>query len=434
MPDPIDYTSAFAGLQSPTESFVQGLKVGDGFQQLQAQQRAAEAAVQQKAQMQTDLAALAQNPTTAAIAQMSIKYPQLSEGFKRSYDMLTPEQQQAKLEHATQVYAALNNGEPKIAQKILTDQAAALRNSGNEPDAKAAETMASWIDAHPESAKSTAGLMIAKVMGPKFTEAFKDIGGEQRAQDQAPSELRKKVAEAGTAESTATTKAVEAKYADQQAVADLAKKGWDVKAIIEDIGYKKESNRIAAMKAAIDRQSNDLKRQELQLKINDAVTARDDKVRGKVAEAESAAGSIDNMLNNITRILAVASDKEGKPTSVLRASAGPLDSRLPTVQGDVADMEALVESLGAQAFLAQIPNIKGMGSLSNAEGEKLQSAFQNFSLKQSPEQIIYNLMDAKRLLEKGRGTVSKRFGVPLGNPDTPAAAGARPPLSSFEKG
>ena len=195
--DPINYGGAFTGLQSPNEAFLQGAQGGAGIAQLQAQQSQAQLAAQQKAQMQADLSALAQNPTTQAIGAMSVKYPQLSEQFKRSFDMLDSTQKQSKLDHAAQVYAALHNGEPKIAQQLLSDQATALRNSGNENDAKAAETMASLIDAHPQFAQTTAGLMISSAMGPdKFAAAFPAIGGEQRAQEQAPAELAKKRAEA----------------------------------------------------------------------------------------------------------------------------------------------------------------------------------------------------------------------------------------------
>lgn len=438
--DPINYTGAFAGLQSPSESFVQGIQGGVGIQQVQAQQQQAAIAAQQKEQMQADLAALAANPTSQAIGQMSIKYPALSENFKRSFDMLEPAQKQSKLEHATQVYAALHNGEPAIAKQILTDQAAALRNSGNEPDAKAAETMAGLIDAHPQFAQTTAGLMISSAMGPeKFATTFAALGKESRDSAEAPADLRKKVADAGAAESEATTKAVTAKYADQQAVADLSKKGWDIKAIVEDIDYKKQSNRIAAMNAAANREGNALKREELRLKIDEAKTDRDNKVNEKTAKAESAAGAMDNMLNTIQRVLKnpalndVVGSMEGAawyPNQAV-AMAGGLNP-LTTGGDERADAIALIETLGSQAFLSQVPTVQGMGSLSNAEGEKLQSALQNLSRKQSETQFRATLNEASRLVLKSRQNISKRYGVPLGAPDTPAVRTSRPPLESFQ--
>ena len=190
------------------------------------------------------------------------------------------------------------------------------------------------------------------------------------------------------------------------------------------------------MNAALGREGNDLKRQELQLKIQEARGKLDEKVRDRVAAAESGASAIDNMLNTVERIKtnksldSVVGSLEGKafyPNTV----AGTLN---PFGNGDErADAIALIETLGSQAFLAQIPNIKGMGALSNAEGDKLQSALQNLSRAQSEGQFRANLDEAARLLKKGRESLSRSTGVPLGKPDTPAAPGSRPPLSTFEQ-
>ena len=108
------------------------------------------------------------------------------------------------------------------------------------------------------------------------------------------------------------------------------------------------------------------------------------------------------------------------PNSTLRAATGPLDSRLPTIQQDVADLEALAETLGSQAFLSQIPSMKGLGALSNAEGEKLQSSLTNLSMKQSADQLAANVREAQRLILKARKNVETRYGVKAGPPDTPA--------------
>src|SRR5690606_31575313 len=152
-----------------------------------------------------------------------------------------------------------------------------------------------------------------------------------------------------------------------------------IQAIQNDIEYKRESNRIAAMRADADREGNALKRKELELKIEDTIRERDAKVREKAGEIESARLNIDNMLNTADRILAT-------PMSVVGAAAGPVSSRLPTLSQDTSDFEALIENFDAQAFLSQIPNMKGMGALSENEGKKLAAALQSFSLKQSPEQ------------------------------------------------
>ena len=93
---------------------------------------------------------------------------------------------------------------------------------------------------------------------------------------------------------------------------------------------------------------------------------------------------------------------------------------MPTTNQGVADFEALVETLGSQAFLAQIPKIKGTGNLTEKEGDKLQASLQNLSLKQSPDRLLANVDEAVRLLEKARVTITARSGLPTVPSDVPA--------------
>jgi hypothetical protein len=343
--------------------------------------------------------------------------------------VLGPAQQQAQLDHATQVYAAVLNEQPDIAQKLQTERATALRNSGDEKGAAAADTFATMVKDHPEFAKTTMGLRLAATMGPdKFGATFKDIGTEQRAGELQPDAVRKGKADADAAESgaasaasKATTDAVTAKYADTKALLDL-------EGIKTDNEYKRQQTKIAYLNAQINRETNALKREELGLQVQKATQERDDKAREKVATAESAAAGVDNMLNTVDRILSNKS-----LGSVLGSIQGRVGAYL---NDDAADAIAQIETLGSQAFIAQIPNMKGTGSLSEKEGDKLQASLQNLSRVQSEAQFKANLQEIKRIAGKTRDNISKRYGVALGNPDTPAAAPApdsdkRPPLSSF---
>jgi hypothetical protein len=114
--EPTDYSGAFANLQPPVQAFTQGLQGGVALQQVQAEQAAAAGQRSRKSsRCRADLANLSANPTPQAIAEASLKYPQLSEQFKRSLDMLTPAQQQAKIAAAAPVHAAALSGEYGVA-------------------------------------------------------------------------------------------------------------------------------------------------------------------------------------------------------------------------------------------------------------------------------------------------------------------------------
>lgn len=410
---PIDYSS----MQPPANDFLKniqgGLQFGAGIQKMQAERDAQEKATKLAEQYQVDLDAALADPNPRAFSTLSAKYPQMREALKQAWEMESEGERNAQGKVMSQAYSAMLSGRPEIAKSVLQQRIDAMRNSG--VDTSDYEHYVGLMDSDPKRVLGTLGFALSHIYDPKTFSGFENLGGEQRAAEQAPYDLQKK-------QGDATTAAAKAKYADSEAVLDLQKKGWDITKIQEDIKIAKENSRIAAMNAAISREGNDLKRQELRLKIDDAVRERDEKIRTKVADVESARNSMDNFLNTADRVLNLALDKDGKPTSTAHAALGPIDSRVPTVQQDVADFEALAETLGSQAFLSQIPAMKGTGNLSEKEGDKLQASLTNLATKQSPEQFIANIKEAQRLILKARKNVSTRYGVPDSVPDTPAVA------------
>ena len=429
--DPINYSM---DVKSPFEQSMSGFAGGIGMQEniLKMQQMQQSQALAK--QLQVDLAGLSQKPDAKAsdFAGMMVKYPQLSEHFKRGWDTLNAEQQQNKLGQATQVYAAVNSGRPDIASDLLTQQATALRNSGKEDEAKAAETMAKFITMDPKSAKTTTGLLLSSLMGPeKFADTFTKLEQEGRSSAQAPAELTLKEQTARKMRSDADLAEIKARYGEQSEITDLAKKGWDIKKIEADIGIGKENNRIAAMNAATNRMNAGtnageltVKQGDLKLKIQQAEQKRGEDIRAKVTDITGARTTMDNMLNTADRILKHPG---------LEQSTGSIAGRLPSFRQDSADFDALVETLGAQAFTAQIPAMKGMGALSDAEGKKLAAALQSLDLKQGPEQFAANVKEAQRLVMKARSNLTTKYGMPENVPDTPAAAPTASELDALLK-
>lgn len=170
-----------------------------------------------------------------------------------------------------------------------------------------------------------------------------------------------------------------------------------------ELDLKRLDNQEKMIDRQLQRETNELKRQELQQKITDIQKQKETASNEKSAQFDAANTSVDNMLNTINRVTST-------PDDVIKSATGPISTRLPTLSADTADFEELVSTLGSQAFLSQIPLIKGLGALSNAEGEKLQSAMQNFSLRQSPERLKENLKVATDLLNKAKSGISKQYG------------------------
>ena len=404
MPAPYNYS---LNIPDPSQSVMSGVQNIVQLQGLRAKVDAQKRDEEQQIQLQSDLTNLSANPTPAALVSMMAKHPQLSDQFKKTYDVLNSEQQRSGVKQASQVYAALQSGKPEIAQQLLTEQAAAARNSGMEQDAKAAETIAQLVKLHPETAKTSTGLFLASAMGPdKFAETFTKLQSEQREAELQPSKMTEAQAKAHSA-------AVAAKFAESDAVLDIQKKGWDITKIREDIKIAKQNASIAAFNAQIAREGNQIKREENQLKLQEMIQKRDDTLRDKVARLESDRADVDNMLNTADKILKT-------PIGVVGSAAGPISSKMPTLFQDTSDFESLIETLGSQVFVAKIPSIKGTGNLSEKEGDKLQSSLANFSLRQSPERLLENIREAQRLMLKARKNMTLRSGMPETIPDTPA--------------
>lgn len=417
MPQPFDYT---IDMPDPTTQLLGALKTAEGIQTLKSNRAASERAALMQQQLQADLARVGENPTSAQVSQLMVKYPQLSENFKRSYDALSADEQRSRMQQASGVYAALEAGENEIARDLMLEQAEAYRNAGRGQDAKVLEDLARVTELNPETAKTSTGLFLAVAMGPdKFADTFTKLQGERRTQQLQPSEMTK-------AQADALKAAVAANFAESEAALDLQKKGWDITKIQEDIKIAKENTKIAALNAQIQRETNELKKQELEQKLEDAKRKRAEEIRTKTSELASYQASIDNSVSTIDRLLqnpelnnilgAVEGSKFYPSTLVgLVSPFSNADQR--------ADAMADLETIQSQSFLNNLMQAKAQGgtfgSLTEKEGERLVGAVQSLKTKQSEAQFRNNLGEIQRLLMKSREAAAKKFGIPGTIPDTP---------------
>lgn len=222
--DPINYS---IDVQNPFDAALKGYQTGMAMKQAQVQQ-------QTQLQMQADLGKLAMSPNAGAAdyASLMVKYPQLSEHFKRSWDVLNSGQQQQQLSQATQIYSALQTGNNDIAVDFLNKQAQAYRNAGQEQKAKDAETMSQLIQMRPDVAKTTVALGLSAVLGPeKFASTFSTLGDQQRAQDVQPANVAIKNAEA-------VTKTAEARNTPQRLALETQYKGAQIRDIDSNIATR----------------------------------------------------------------------------------------------------------------------------------------------------------------------------------------------------
>ncbi|MNO63654.1 hypothetical protein D3C76_543630 [compost metagenome] len=397
MAGPIDYLGAMPQVNLG-QSLLSGLQAGAALREVKDRNLAEDRAAQYSADLQNTFA----NPTAQNFAALRLKYPEQSEAIGQGWKDLSEAQKGEEFGSGIRVYQALKNNNPDAANRVLDEQITAMENSGQ--DATDLRNIKDSIARDPRATSNQVAFYLSSV----DPDRWKKMMDEQRTAEAAPYELSEK-------QSKAQKAAVDSKYAESKAAQDLAKGGWDIAKLQNDINVSRQNTAIAAMNASLAREQNDLKRQELQQKIDDAQAKRDMATNELAANIESGRSSIDNMLSTADRVLQT-------PAGVVESATGPISSKLPTASQDTADFEELVNTLGSQAFMAQIPNLKGMGALSNAEGEKLQSSLQNLSLRQSRSQLLQNVQESQRLMKKARENLARRYGVPETIPDRPTKA------------
>lgn len=181
-----------------------------------------------------------------------------------------------------------------------------------------------------------------------------------------------------------------------KAYRDTIKSTEDMSIEKQKIQMRKEENASRRIEAQLKRTDNALKREELQLKI--------DEKKAKIAEfkqslkttTDQGVTAIDNSISAIDRLL----DHEGLESAVGTSSL------LPSIPGTSrASFEAELEAFDAKNFLSQIKQMKGMGSLSDAEGKKVSAAVGAINPKMKEEDFIKSLELIKSTFQKARERV-----------------------------
>ncbi|MCR4530039.1 hypothetical protein [Acinetobacter venetianus] len=217
MVQPINYTlDVLNPVQSTLQGFTGGMQLGTAMadrERALAQQEQEQLA---KQQMNEDLYNLSVNPTYEGYTQVMTKYPQLSENLKRAYDTMDVGKQQTTLSLASQTLAALHSNNPEIAKDVLENGAIAYDNSGNKQDAAVLRGYKKMIEANPDAAKTSIGMLLASTNPEKFADIYGKLGSESRANEMQPLEKQKLQAETGKIQAETQGQTIENIYKPQQ--------------------------------------------------------------------------------------------------------------------------------------------------------------------------------------------------------------------------
>jgi len=417
------------------------------FGQALAQRQQREAALNVQKQYAADLQSTLDNPNQKAWSTLIAKYPSQREAFKEAQAGFAKEQLSNEFNQGSEISMALESKNPEVAKALVQRSVDARKNSG-QPTGIYEQVLDALNSGNVKGAQAGVNMALSLLDPEKFQKMVESRGAAAAAPDKLRAEgaaadkavaaakieqanatnaEEKAAADAALATANAKKAKVEAKYAEPNSILDLEKKGWDIKKVKEDIDINRRNSSIAALNAQISKETNNLKRNELLLKSEDLQRQRDETIRAKTAEVETGAATADNLINTVDKVLSASiksKDAKGNPTaytSTIRSATGPIESLIFTTDQDVANLEENVKTLGSQITMSRIGEMKG--ALSDKDLETLRTSLQSISLRQSPEQLVKNLLEAQRLTLKARKTLTNKFGAPpsLAVPDTPAA-------------
>lgn len=381
MVSPIDYTIDVA---SPFQTAMQGWAMGtqdklaraDEARRQQIFDQQQEAQKQQQIQQQIRNEALYNfsqipNKTADDYASIITRFPELSEPYQKSWSMLNSDRQQQTLSTASQVFESLRNGAPNVAKDILEEQIKAYENTGMKREASNLKSIYGLIDKNPAVAQANLGMLMASVA----PDQFKSITEGRIGLETLPSQIAKTQAETGK---------IIAETNDIPLAAEDRRTG------VENQGKKIE----------YDNQNFYDKLSQDQQQFYDSLdkTERIEVARLRAAKAESPIQRVERLEKvenyaNAAKQAADASNLAAKLTLQAKENSGAYWDRLVRqVPGTSENTFAKdIETLKSQVFLAQVEKMRGLGALTDKEGDAIRSSIASLDINQGPKAVQKNL-------------------------------------------
>ncbi|AWL18220.1 hypothetical protein DIW83_03805 [Acinetobacter nosocomialis] len=387
MVQPINYMLDVANpVQTTLQGFNGGLQLGVAYADRQRALKQAEQEQLAKQQMQQDLSNLATNPSYEGFTNVMTKYPQLSENLKRAYDTMDDGQRKNTLSLASQSYAALANNQPDIAKQVLGDAATAFENSGNKKDANTAKGYIKMIENNPSAAQ----VVLGSLWQTSDNDGFKTFSEQKRANEMQPYQI----------------KDIQAKTEYTQAQTN------DIPLAAEDrhTGVQNQGKKIE-----YDNQFNYDKLSQDQQQFYDGLdkTERIEAAKLRAAKAESSIQRVERLekvenyanaakqaaenAKNAARLAGLAKDYSGA-FSIARQVPG---NNFYTFARDI-------ETLKSQVFLTQIEKMRGLGALTDKEGDAIRSSIASLDISQHPDIVQKNLTTIAKQLSQAAQSANRK--------------------------
>jgi hypothetical protein len=392
---PIDYMG-----QMPQQDFLKnvlgGLQVGAAIQQNELLQRQQQAALQRAQDYRADIGAAMQSPTPQAFSALALKYPEHREAFKQGWDTLNADQQQSELRDGATIAAALHSGRPDLATQQIQDRITATKNSGQPT--KPYEDLLQLVKDKPDQAYGhVLGVMAGIPGGDKILSNLSAIGTEKRAGDLAQPTLDKAVADAKTAGSDATIKGVQA------AAAPVTTELGNRKTA-QEIAKSQADAKVAEFNAQIAAANSDTQRGQLTLE-------RDKYIQEQAKLQQTQSNAAQDSMDSVAQALGTVQQIKNHPS--LSSGVGFGSDFKSWFAGSAGrDVRSMVDTLKSQQFLTAVKQMTGTGSLSDAEGARIERAVASLDAGQSENQFRNSLGIIENSLVKAQQKLVARGQLP----------------------
>ncbi len=165
------------------------------------------------------------------------------------------------------------------------------------------------------------------------------------------------------------------------------------------IAYKEQRDKAASTIADMQKRQRD-------------VAELDARYTKELADANATkADAYNSGMDNLSRTIETATKVLNSPgfTGYFGTNLNPLSSRF--IPGtEAADTETLVDTLKSQGFLSGIQQMKGMGALSNAEGQKVMDAIGSLSPNQSEKSARAAIKTIIKTTEMAQKRMQQKYG------------------------
>ncbi|MDE9540631.1 phage DNA ejection protein [Xenorhabdus bovienii] len=330
------------------------------------------------------------------LRELAVQYPSQLQNIQAQLGFRSAQDVAALDSTVNQLQLAISTGDPRNVAAALVQNAEVIQSKGVSP--QQLMTMYANNPAQFNEVLSTVklGTLSAK---DQFAVLDKKEGRE--------------IDRGKLSESIRSSQASESLQARGQDIsATTARRGQDIQMRGQDISAEnarldREIKKSALAQNTIDRQlrteTNQIKRDDLLLKQQEFKRKGEQAKTDKYDTYLSQVNAIDQTIGTANRIL----DSPGF-NGYFGINVNPFGNRyLPGT--DAANTEALVDTLKSQTFLANVQLMKGLGALSNAEGQRVTDAIGKLSPSISEKAAKETIKTIISVTNKGKQRLDNKF-------------------------